>query len=93
MHDSGHVTHHKDLHPFVEPGNSAIEFRVIRRGQSVRVDVPRETLSQRFGVEDTAHGLLIAYEAHRDAIDAAVLRRAADGGTGVVVVRPKDIVN
>ncbi len=93
MQNSGHVTHHKDLHAFVEPGNSVIEFRVVRRGRSVRVDVPRETLNQRFGVDDTPHALLIAYEAHRDEIDAAVLRRAADGGTGVVVVRPKDIVH
>ena len=81
----------KDLHPFVEQGNSAIEFRVICRGQQVRVDVPRETLNQRFGVRETRHGMLMAYEAHRAEIDAAVIRRAAEGGTGVVVVRPQDL--
>ena len=93
MQNSGPAAHHKDLHPFVKPGNSVIEFRLIRRGLSVRVDVPRETLNQRFGVDDSPHGLLIAYEAHRDEIDAAVLRRAAGGGTGVVTVRPKDILH
>lgn len=81
----------KDLHPFVDPGSSAIEFRVIRKGSTVRVDVSRETLNQRFGVRDAPHGLLMAYEAHRDEIDDAVIRRAVDGGTGVVVVRPKDL--
>jgi hypothetical protein len=80
-----------DLHPIVAPGNSAIEFRVIRKGRSVRIDVSRATLNHRFGVRDVPYGLLEAYEAHRGQIDAAVIRRAIGGGEGVVVVRPKDL--
>jgi hypothetical protein len=81
-----------DLHPIVDPGASTIEFQVLRKGRVVRVEVPRSTLSRRFGVpEDDPHGLLVAYEAHRDVIDAAVMRRADQGGTGVVRVRPADL--
>jgi len=80
-----------DLHPFVDSSASTIEFRIVREGRLVRVDVSRETVNQRFGVPDVPYGLLEAYEAHRDQIDAAVLRRAAEGGTGVVVVRPMDL--
>jgi hypothetical protein len=82
---------HRDLHPFVDASVSTIEFHVISRGRRVRVDVPRETVSQSFGVTDSRYGLLEAYEAHRDQIDAAVICRAAEGGTGVVVVRPMDL--
>jgi hypothetical protein len=90
MPNSRHATH-KDLHAMVEPNSTAIEFRVIRRGQSVRVDVPRETLDQCFGVGGTRHGLLIVYETHRDQIDDAVMRRADSDGAGIIVVRPKDL--
>jgi len=83
----------KDLHPLVDASSSAIEFRVIRKTDPVRVDVPRKTLSQRFGVREGRYGLLQAYEAHRDEIDAAVIRRAVDGGAGVVMVRPKDLMD
>jgi len=81
-----------DLHPFVDSSGSAIEFRIVRGHRLVRVEVSRATLNQRFGVsEDSQYGLLQAYEAHRDQIDAAVICRAADGGTGVVKVRPTDL--
>ena len=81
-----------DLHPIIEPGASTIEFQVLRKGRVVRVEVRRSTLSRRFGVpDDDPHGLLIAYEAHRDQIDAAVIRRADDGGVGVVRVRVADL--
>lgn len=82
---------HKDLHLIVDPSVSTIEFRVMSRGRQVRVDVSRETVNQRFGMSDSRYGLLEAYEAHRDQIDAAVIRRADDGGIGVVVGRPMDL--
>ncbi|GEM_PF-3839233 len=69
----------RDLHAFPNPSFSTVEFRVVHNGRLVRVDVPREPISQRFGVLETEHGLLIAYEAHRGRIDAAVRRRAAGG--------------
>jgi hypothetical protein len=81
----------KDLHPFFDPSISTIEFRVLSKGRMVRVDVPKETLSRRFGVRETPHGLLTTYEAHREEIDAAVIRRAADDGPDVVVIRPTDL--
>jgi len=81
---------HRDLHAFVESGSSTIEFRVTANGLSVRVDVTRATLNARFGVTNSSHGLLGAYEAHRAEIDDAVIRRATSGGIGVVKVRPKD---
>jgi len=80
-----------DLHPLLDVHASTIHFRVVRRGRLVRVDVPRETVSQRFGVSDDPHGLLLAYEAHRSEIDAAVIRRADDCCAGVVTVRPTDL--
>jgi len=81
-----------DLHPLLGVGTSTIEFRVVRRGRLVRVDVPVETVSQRFGVPDDAHGLLVAYEANRTCIDNAVLRRADEScGAGVILVRPMDL--
>jgi len=81
-----------DLHPFIDSTASTIEFRIVRGDRSIRVHVTRETINQRFGVsEDSQYGLLEAYEAHREQIDDAVLRRAAEGGTGVVKVRPKDL--
>lgn len=80
-----------DLHPYIDCEAHAIKFRVVRNGQLVCVEVSRETISQRFGVPDTSHGLLRAYEAHRNEIDAAVVQRAADGGTGIVQVRPADL--
>jgi hypothetical protein len=81
-----------DLHAFVDLSDSTIEFRVIRHGRLVQVEVPRETVNQRFGVRVTSpHDLLTAYEAHRSEIDAAVIRKAAGGGGGVVMVRPRDI--
>lgn len=83
-----------DLHAFVDLSDSTIEFRVIRHGRLVRVEVPRETVNQRFGIRvTTPHDLLTAYEEHRSEIDAAVIRRAASGGAGVVMIRPKDIRN
>jgi hypothetical protein len=81
-----------DLHPYIDSEACAIEFRVVRNGRLVCVDVPRETIRRRFGVPDTPHGLLSAYEAHRDEIDAAVLMHASSsGGAGVVQVRPADL--
>lgn len=56
---------HKDLHALVEPGGSTIEFRLYRHGRSVRVDVSRATLNLRFGVRETSHGMLQAYEENR----------------------------
>ena len=81
-----------DLHPFVDSTGSVIEFRIARDDRLVRVEVSRETLHQRFGVsEDSQYGLLEAYDAHREEIDAAVIRRAGEGGAGVVDVRPADL--
>ena len=80
-----------DLHAYVPSGAFAIEFRVIRKGEMVRVDVPIETIRRCFGEYKGAHELLRAYEQHRREIDAAVIRRAASGGAGVVQVRPLDL--
>jgi len=73
------------------PEVSKIEFRAISHGRQVLVDVPRETVNRHFGVPDSRYGLLEACEAHRDQIDAAVLRRVTKGGIGVVDVRPMDV--
>jgi hypothetical protein len=81
-----------DLHAFVDESIRTIQFRVVSRGRIVHVDVREETVNSCFGVRDMPSGLLLAYEAHRSEIDAAVIRRAAMGGTGVVSVRPLDIV-
>jgi hypothetical protein len=86
------LPHDMDLHPLMDSLGSTIEFRIVRRGRTVRVDVPRETLSQRFGVGGTSHGLLLTYEAHRVEIDAAVIRSATDGGTGVVRLGVRDLL-
>ena len=80
-----------DLHPLVNSGASVIEFRLLRQGCLVRIDVPRETVSRRFRVPDTEYGLLQTYEAHREAIDAAVIHRADEGGAGVLTIRPVDL--
>ncbi len=80
----------RDLHPLLSEF-STIEFRVVRGGRQVRVDVPSYAIGQRFGAIEGRYSLLRAYEAHRREIDAAVLRRAEDGGAGVVVVRPVDL--
>ena len=80
-----------DLHPIFDWSTSTIEFRLLRRDRVVRVDVPRETVDECFGVPDSQYGLLEVYEAHRDEIDAAVIRRAAEGDLDAVVIRPADV--
>lgn len=81
-----------DLHVFADESIRAIEFGVVSRGRFVHVHVYRETLNRCFGVGDTPYGLLLAYEAHRSLIDAAVIRRAEEGGTGVVLVHADDLL-
>ena len=73
------------------PVVSKIEFRAISHGRQVLVDVPRGTVNRHFGVPDSRYGLLEACQAHRDQIDAAVLRRVTKGGVGAVDVRPIDL--
>jgi hypothetical protein len=92
MPDSSHVGgKNGDLHAFIDESIRTIQFRVVSGGRIVHVDVREETVNRCFGVRDMPNGLLMAYEAHRREIDAAVIRRAADGGTGVVSVRPMDL--
>lgn len=80
-----------DLHVYVDEHVRTMEFRVFSQGRTVCVDVRGETLSICFGVPNDPHGLLKAYETHRAEIDAAVIRRAAEAGEGVVMVRPMDL--
>jgi hypothetical protein len=80
-----------DLHAFVNACTRMIEFRIIRKGQLVQIEIPEAVMHQRFGVSAAAHGLLEAYEAHRELIDAAVIRLASASGPGVVVLRPMDL--
>lgn len=94
MPNSTHVSDkNTDLHMFADERICAIEFGVVSQGRFVHVHVRRETLNRCFGVRNTPHGLLMAYEAHRSLIDAAVIRRAECGGTGIVWVQSSDLLS
>ena len=79
-----------DLHPLFDRSTDSLEFSVLRAWQVAHVEVSRSAL-QHLGVRDHSHGLLEAYDAHRERIDAAVIRKAAEGGIGIIKVRPGDL--
>ena len=58
-----------------------IEFGVVSRGQIVRINVSGQTVANCFGLGGSPHALLMAYEANRSQIDAAVMHRAAEGAS------------
>jgi hypothetical protein len=82
---------HPQLHPLFDQRRATIEFRVALPQASVYVVLTEATMASRFPVPEAEHGLLIAYEGHRDEIDAAVIRLAATEGAGNWVMRPTDM--
>jgi hypothetical protein len=66
-----------DPHPTFDEDGSAIRFRFGAKWRHVEVYVPRLTIERRFGASTGRDGLLAAYDAHRDAIVTAVIRRVS----------------
>lgn len=79
-----------DLHPLFDPSRPSIQFWVRVAQRTLHLELSKETLSHHFPVPDTHYGLMMTYDAHRDQIDAAVMRRAALGGSGTLDVRSAD---
>ena len=79
-----------DLHPFFDRSKTAIRFWMSVNGRIRDLELSRDTIAACFAVPDTQYGLITMYDANRSAIDAAVMRRAARGGDGVLQVSLDD---
>lgn len=79
-----------DLHPYFDPLRASIRFWMCIGGRIRDVELDRDTVSSHFAVPDTQYGMIVTYDANRAQIDAAVMRRAARGGKGVLHVGAED---
>lgn len=79
-----------DLHPFFDRSKTAIRFWMSVNGRIRDLELSRDTIAACFAVPDTQYGLITMYDANRSAIDAAVMRRAAQGGDGLLQVGLED---
>ena len=78
--------------PYFHTDSDALRFWVLcPDGQNVGATISRQTLHFRFKGDMSGSDVLATYEAHRDEIDAAVLRRVAKGSREPVMLREFDV--
>ena len=80
-----------DLHVYLNDVTHALEFGVAVDLRRVIVRIPVGAMADAFGPSSDRHDLLRAYEDHREAIDAAVVRCAVHADDGLVEMVPEDL--
>jgi hypothetical protein len=77
--------------PFVHEETGAVRFWVrAPDGDAVGAMLRKEVMHYRFGAALSGVDAMKTFEHHRGAIDAAVLRRIADGSIEPVILREAD---
>ena len=83
-----------DLHPptFHQDSESLRFWVSLPSGARIGATLPRRVLFQRYGARADGSDAVTIYEAHRAAIDAAVVRRVAAGSIEPVMLREYDLL-
>jgi len=78
--------------PVYHDGSGTVRFWVLTAsGDTTGASISKETLHYRFQAELGGGDALASYAAHREEIDAAVLRRIAAGSREPVMLRESDV--
>jgi hypothetical protein len=79
--------------PFFHEGSGAVRFWVLTEsGAYVGATVSKETLHYRFKADISGSDSVASYQANRQEIDAAVIRRVGTGSIEPVMLREADLV-